>query len=118
MKRGFTLIELLATVVILSILFLFVTPKLSALMEQAEANNKAIIEEKLIDAGRLYITDYNKSFLNNFKDVGTVAYITTAELIDVGLIDAVEISNLGANVSVKVELMDDDILDYSVYYGS
>ena len=118
MKKGFTLIELLATVVILSILFLFITPKITTLINQAEENNKAIIEEKVIDAGRAYITEYNKSFLDNFKTVGTIAYITSNELLSAGLIDEGEIDNLDSPVSVKVELLDNDVLEYTIYYGS
>ncbi len=116
-KNAFTLVEIIATIVILSIIFLFTTPKIINVINDTKAKNKLLIEEKLIEAGREYVSEYNKSFLSNFKDVGTTAYINSAELIDAGLIEEKEVANLGTGVSVKIELMANDVLNYSVYYN-
>lgn len=116
-KNAFTLVEIIATIVILSIIFLFTTPKIINLINDTNDKNKILIEEKLIQAGKEYISEYNKEFLKNFVDVGTTAYINSAELVDAGLIEEKEITNLGGNVSVKIELMENDVLQYTVYYN-
>lgn len=116
-RNAFTLVEIIATIVILSIIFLFTTPKIINLINDTKAKNKVLIEEKLIQAGKEYVSEYNKEFLKNFKDVGTTAYINSAELIDAGLIDEKEVINLGGSVSIKIELMEDDVLNYSIYYN-
>lgn len=115
-KTGFTLIELLATIVILGIIFLFVTPNIINLINQAKETNKSIIEEKLIDAGKEYVNEYKKDFTKNFTEVNTTVYISVAELIDIGLIDQDEVSNLPDGVSIKVVLKENDVLEYSVSY--
>jgi prepilin-type N-terminal cleavage/methylation domain-containing protein len=118
MKRNaFTLIELLATIVILSIIFLFVTPNIIKLINEAKESNRAIIEEKLIDAGKEYVSEYNKDFVKNFINVDDTAYISVTELIEIGLIDQEEVNNLNGNVSVKVVLKENDTLEYSINYS-
>lgn len=117
-NKGFTLIELLATVVILGVIFLFITPKILDIIKDADNKNKQIIEAKLIDAGKEYINDYNKDFINDFVNVNDYGYISVSELIDDGLMDAEEAEILGGAVSVKVVLLADDKLEYSVCYSS
>ena len=117
-KRGFTLIELLATVVILCIIFLFSTPRIIGLIRNAESKNKSIIEEKLIVAGKDYVSDYNKNFIQNFINVNDTGCISAEELIDVGLIESDEVYILGSTMYVKVVLEADDKLDYSVCYSN
>lgn len=116
-KNAFTLVEIIATIVILSIIFLFTTPKIINLINDTKAQNKILIEEKLIQAGKEYISEYNKDFLKNFVDVGTTAYINSAELVDAGLIEEKEVANLGVSVSVKIELMENDVLNYTIHYN-
>jgi prepilin-type N-terminal cleavage/methylation domain-containing protein len=117
-NKGFTLIELLATVVILGILFLFLTPKILNVIKNAENKNKQIIETKLIDAGKEYVTDYNKEFIQNFVNVNDYGCISISELIDVGLVDQDEVSILDGAISIKVKLLADDNLEYTICYAS
>lgn len=117
-NKGFTLIELLATVVILCIVFLFATPKIIGIIRNAESKNNSIIEEKLIVAGKEYVSDYNKTFIQNFINVNDTGCISAEELIDVGLIDSNEVYTLGNTMYVKVVLEENDILDYSVCYSN
>lgn len=116
MKKGFTLIELLATVIILTIIFLFATPKIIGIINDAKATNIEIIENKIIDAAREYVNEYDKDYLQNFINIGDVGYITVTELIDCGLIDDKEVNNLDSIPSVKLELLANDIVEYSIYY--
>jgi len=116
-NKGFTLIELLATVVILAVLFLFMTPKIINIIRDAENKNKQIVETKIIDAGKEYVTDYNKEFIQNFVNVNDYGCISINELIDVGLVDEDEVSIIEA-VSVKVKLLADDKLEYTICYAS
>lgn len=117
-NKGFTLIELLATVVILGVIFLFITPKIIDIIKNADSKNKEIIEAKLIEAGKEYVNDYNKDFINDFVNVNDYGYITVSELVDVGLMDAEEAEVLDGAVSVKIVLLEDDKLEYSVCYSS
>lgn len=117
-KNAFTLIELIATVVVLCIVFLFVTPKLVELINKNENKNKEIIEEKLLDAGREYVSTYNRSFKTNFTDVNDTAYITIQELVEIGLFDSSDVSIVGNNARIKVVLGEYETLHYSIDYTS
>jgi len=116
-KKGFTLIELLAVVVILVIIFLISTPKILDVIKEANTTNKTLIEEKIIAAGKEYVTDYNKELVQSFINVGDTGYISTNELIDAGLIDSDEVNSLDGTVTVKVVLGENDILTYSIIYS-
>lgn len=67
MKKGFTLIELLAIIILLSLLFLLVYPKVLNISEKKEKEID-IAKQKLINNATL---DYMNSNLNDYpQDVG------------------------------------------------
>ena len=49
-KNAFTLIELLATVVILVVVFMIITPKLTRIVKDQETKQKELLKEKLISS--------------------------------------------------------------------
>ena len=70
-KNAFTLIEIICTVVILCLLFLFITPKLSGLINRNEEQLKKQMEVKIIDAAKEYVTSYDKTFTSNLREGDT-----------------------------------------------
>lgn len=116
-EKGFTLIELIATVLILAIVFLYVTPKVIEVMNRADNNSIAIIEEKVIAAAKEYVIDYDKTFINRFQNLNDTDYININNLITAGLVDIDDANELGNNASVKVVLNENDVLEYSMYYS-
>ena len=62
-KNAFTLIELLATVVILVVVFMIITPKLTRIVKDQETKQKELLKEKLISSAKEYANDYDKYFL-------------------------------------------------------
>lgn len=118
MKRnGFSLVELIATVVILCILFLFVAPRIVDVIKDNENQNKEIIETRVVEAAKEYVISYDRIFLNSFITVGYIDYISLSELVEAGLIKESDATELGNNASIKVELLADDKLSYTVYYS-
>lgn len=115
-ENGFTLIELLATVIILCILVLLVTSSLTNVIKSSKEQEKDIIKEKLIDATKEYVNTYDKSIIANFVSVGATACVNSSLLIDAGLIDSSEVSNLASSVSVTITLEASDAMTYTVNY--
>lgn len=66
-KNAFTLIELLATVVILVVVFMIITPKLTRIVKDQETKQKELLKEKLISSAKEYANDYDKYFFDGIK---------------------------------------------------
>ena len=114
-KNGFTLVELLAVVVILALTFTFIAPKLSSLIKEGENTDKRLIEEQIIDSAKKYASS-DDEFFDNFINVGDQKIIYKDDLLNSGLINSKDIEKLDNFVGVKVELLDEDKLDYVVMY--
>lgn len=84
MKNGFTLIELIATIMIILILALFITPKVIKISDDSRQKGYKEIEKRLEEAAAKYILD-------NYVDSSTTSMtITDTMLIDGNYIDAIE----------------------------
>jgi len=115
-KKGFTLVELLAVVVVLIVVIGFVTPTLSTFVKNGFKTQEDIVKDKVLIAAREYATSYDGYFLNSFVDVGDTSIIYKTSLLKAGLIDEDEISALDDFAGVKVELLDNDNMKYSLEY--
>lgn len=108
-KKGFTLIELLSVVVILAVVFLFVTPKLVQLIKEGEDTNRLITNERIIEAVNKYIDDNN--IYSNFYEIGDSFEIETSTLIENGYLKEDEIEK---ETVIVVELTSDDRFSYTI----
>lgn len=113
-KDGFTLVELLAVVIILAIISLFVMPKVADLIKSGNSTNTSIIEQKLLTVARTYTNDYDTRFFNRFVNVGYASIITKDELIDAGLVTSDEVSLVEDFRGVRVELLDNNKIKYTI----
>ena len=118
-KIAFTLIEIICTVVILCLLFLFITPKLSGLINRNEEQLKKQMEVKIIDAAKEYVTSYDKTFTSNLRE-GDTKNINLSVLINAGLIDEKELTDadISLNGYVVVSINENDKLVYTVVQNS
>ena len=114
-KKGFTLIELLSVVVILGVLFFFITPKINTLIKSGERKEIELIEERVLSAAKEYANE-NANFYDNLKNVGDSNYVYKSELLRQGLIDENEISKLDNFVRIKGELLENDKISYRIMY--
>lgn len=113
-KDGFTLVELLAVVIILAIISLFVMPKVADLIKSGNSTNISIIEQKLLTVARTYTNDYDTRFFNRFVNTGYASIITKDELIDAGLVTSDEVSLVEDFRGVRVELLDNNKIKYTI----
>lgn len=113
-KNAFTLIELLATVVILVVVFMIITPKLTRLVKDQETKQKELLKEKLISSAKEYANDYDKYFFDGIKKVGDSNTVTIKKLIEAGLIDEDETKDFNEFYGVKAELKDNDRIEYTL----
>lgn len=115
-SMGFTLIELLAVVVILALTYLFVIPEITSLIKRGQSTNKTITEERIINAAKDYIYNYDEDFYKDFVNVGDVSYVSKEDLLNSNLLKEEDIKDLDKFKSVKCELLEDDKLKYTVIY--
>lgn len=64
-KSGFTLVELLATIALLSILIVFVVPKIYSYIETGTNKALQIQEKNVEDSAKIFLEDYCKSPINS-----------------------------------------------------
>lgn len=115
-KSGFTLVELLAVVVILGVSFLFIIPNLSSLVERGDQTKGELVEEKILVAAKDYINNYNSSFFKGLVKEGDTQYIYESELLKYNLLKEEDLEELENFVGVKVELLANDKLRYTIEY--
>ena len=115
-KKGFTLIELLAVVVVLGLLFMFVTPKLSQLIKNGGKTETQLIEERVLFAAREYANNYDSSFYDRLVHEGDINYIYKSDLEKSGLLSELDVSRLDDFVGVKGELLNNDKIKYIEKY--
>ena len=113
-NKGFTLIELLSVVVILALTFMFVAPKMASLIKEGNNNEVRLIEQKALVSAKKYINNYDTNFLNNFIEVGYTKTVYKEDLIDNGLMSLEEIEQIGDFRGVKVKLLENDKLEYTI----
>ena len=114
MKKGFTLIEILSVIIILGVIFLFITPKISNLIKESRNLSKEINEITIINSVKEYANAYEKDFYSSFLDVGDKGYILVSDIVSKGNITKEEINDYGVIESdyVEVELIDGDKFTY------
>ena len=115
-KKGFTLVELLAVVIILTLVFLFISPKLAELIKRGNNTETELIEKRVLNAAREYANTTNNDFYTRLVSAGDVNYIYKTDLINNGLIDADEAAKLDNFAGVKGELLADDSIRYTIQY--
>ena len=113
-KNGFTLVELLAVVIILALTFMFVAPKMASLIKEGNNTEIRLIEQKALVSARNYVNNYDTNFLNNFIEIGHEKTIYKQDLIDSGLMTIDEISQIEDFRGVKVTLLENDKLEYTI----
>lgn len=113
-NKGFTLVELLSVVVILALTFMFVAPKMASLIKEGNNTEVRLIEQKALVSAKKYINNYDTNFLNNFIEVGYTKTVYKEDLIDNGLMTLDEISQIEDFRGVKVKLLENDKLEYTI----
>jgi len=117
-KNAFTLIEILAVIVILSLTFLFIISEISELIKRGENTNKDLVEERLINAAKEYVTNYDDDFYDDMINVGDVKYISKEELFNNNLIEEEDIKDFETFTRIKCELLENDKLKYTIEYST
>ena len=114
MKKGFTLIEILSVIIILGVIFLFITPKISNLIKESRNLSKEINEITIINSVKEYASAYEKEFFSSFLNVGDKGYILVSDIISKGNISKKEIEEYGVADTdyVEVELIENDKFIY------
>lgn len=107
-KNGFTLIELLCVVVVLSITFLFISPKIVQLVKEGKETNVLITDVIVIDKINEYVNDNN--LFEKFKVVGDTYSIEVNTLIDEGYIE----NEVPKDKTIIIKLEDNDKLSYTI----
>ena len=113
-KNAFTLVELLAVIVILGITFMFILPSLTGLVSNGNKTEKELIEERIISAAKEYVNNIDGTFFTQLYKEGDVNYINVSDLVNAGLIDEKELSNLGSVVRVKGEVLENYKIKYTI----
>ena len=113
-KKGFTLIEILSVIIILGVIFLFITPKISNLIKESKNLSKEINEVTIINSVKEYASSYEKDFYSSFLNVGDKGYILVSDIISKGNISKEEINDYGVADTdyVEVELIENDKFTY------
>ena len=98
-NKGFTLIETLAAIVILSMLIVFMYPSVIKLINNNKDKNYSKLEESIVSASRLYISDYRYQISLNGTSITKIGNqqinnnkILVSYLVDDG---AIELDNNG-----------------------
>lgn len=73
-RRGFTLIELIATIALLAIIVLIAVPAVNGMIDKNKKNNCQTLEESILRAGKLYISDNKYDIVWNTD--GNSKYVT------------------------------------------
>ena len=109
-NKGFTLIELLAVVILLITISLFVMPRIVDVIKDGDKTKENITKNKIIEAAKEYVGEYNTTFLNDLVNVGDSKYIDKEELINNKLLDTKDIGDIPF-IKVKVILKEDNLND-------
>ena len=112
-NKGFTLIELLAVVILLITISLFVMPRIVDVIKDGDKTKENITKNKIIEAAKEYVGEYNTTFLNDLVNVGDSKYIDKEELINNKLLDTKDIGDIPF-IKVKVILKEDNKIEYII----
>jgi len=97
-KRGVTLVELLAVIVILGIIAAIAVPTIGGLIERQQAKADLATYDSVLEAGRLYATEYPSAATFTLADVLSAGYLS-ANPFDQAAAD-ISFSNSGGVVSL------------------
>lgn len=117
MKKGFTLVELLGVLVIISLVSLIVTPKVSELFHKKQLEASEAFKETIFLATRQYITNNEYEF-----NRGASFYcVTVGNLVESGeLVDPVIDVTTGNKIDYEtnVEIVVDENNNYNLTYNT
>ena len=116
-KKAFTLVELLAVIVILGVIFMFVVPRLSTLIKNGEIKQREVLETKIINASKEYVSSYNRSLYDNLVEVGDYNYVCLNNLLDNKLLEESDLNGLDEISGIRFELEENNKVDYIIEYG-
>lgn len=117
-KKGFTLVELLATIALLAIIMMIAIPTVNGIIEKNKKKNCQILNDNIIEAAELYISDNRYSIVWNRKNQATVSLSQYREYLNTSIVNPCDNSDYtGDNIQVifknnngKVEVVSDNIL--------
>ena len=115
-KKGFTLIEILSVIVILAVIFLFITPRMIKQINNGKDTETKLIEQRVLSAAKEYVNNHDADFYKKLVSVGDVNYIYKSDLINTGLITETDVEELTNFTAVKGKLLSDDKIEYTVEY--
>ncbi|MBQ6282679.1 MAG: BspA family leucine-rich repeat surface protein [Bacilli bacterium] len=116
MKKGFTLIELLSVIIILGVIFIFIFPKLSSLINRGKEVNIEIIKNKLVESAMEYTEKYNPRLSNKLIDEGDNYVVSGKRLVDSGLIEQDDIDSIENFSRVKCTLDENEKVNCEIMY--
>lgn len=105
-KKGFTLIELLAVILLLSIIAAVAIPKTYRYVKDKEEGENTIIQDKFINAAKIYFA--KEVGISNIDDDSSV---TVATLLSKGLIDSA--GECATDGKIEVDIDDNNFIKYS-----
>lgn len=108
-KKGFTLIEILSVVVVLSIIFLFIAPKLVDFIKEGEETNNLITDVRMLDALNEY--SFHNNVFEHLKEEGDTYSISAQDVIDSGYIEE---NLVDRNATIIIKLESNDNISYSI----
>ena len=112
-NKGFTLIELLAVVILLITISLFVMPKIVDVIKEGDKTKENITKNKIIEAAKEYVGEYNTTFLNDLVNVGDSKIIKKEDLLNSKLIDDKDLDEL-AFTNIVVTLKENNKIGYLI----
>ena len=116
MRKGFTLIELLSVIIILGVIFIFIFPKLSSLINRGKEVNIEIIKNKLVESTMEYAEKYNPRLSNKLINEGDNYVVSGKKLVDLGLVEQDDIDSIENFSRVKCTLDENEKVNCEIMY--
>lgn len=98
-KKGFTLVELLAIVILLSVIFSLVYPKITEILEKQKNDIDEITLNLIYEASSKYLENYLESYLESEK-------LDSSNSLTVGKIYCIQVSELDNKNLIPVDVTD------------
>ena len=96
---------------------MFVVPRLSTLIKNGEIKQREVLETKIINASKEYVSSYNRSLYDNLVEVGDYNYVCLNNLLDNKLLEESDLNGLDEISGIRFELEENNKVDYIIEYG-